>query len=195
MPKFPTFPTLYDECKTISITDLKRWEYLKPNQWKSGILTWSRNGNKTGSISIAVHTYSETPVVELEYNYNDEPRKYKIDLVSIPSNLGKGEIWYFVCPHTYKLCRKLYSISGYFYHRTAFRGIMYESQIQSKKYRNLDKTLGAYFRLDDLYQQLYKKHFKKTYAGKPTKRYLKLMKQITQAEGIPYGKIERLMMS
>jgi len=47
---------------------------------------------------------------------------------------------------------------------------MYESQIQSKKYRQLDKTLGAYFRTDDLYSQLYQKHFKKTYAGKPTKR-------------------------
>lgn len=89
---------------------------------------------------------------------------------------------------------KLNSISGYFYLRTAFIGCMYDSQIQSKKYRNLDKTLGAYFRLDDLYQQLFKKHFKKTYAGKPTKRYLKLMKQIQEAESIPYGEIELLMM-
>ncbi len=96
----------------------------------------------------------------------------------MPSNLGKGLIWYFLCPETNKRCRKLYSIGGYFLHREAFKGCMYESQTQSKKYRQLDKTLGAYFRTDDLYSQLYQKHFKKTYAGKPTKKYLKLIKQI-----------------
>ena len=70
---------------------------------------------------------------------------------------------------------------------------MYESQIQSKKYRQLDKTFGAFFKTDDLYNQLYKKHFKKTYAGKPTKRYLKIMEQIEKAERISYNEIERLI--
>ena len=40
---------------------------------------------------------------------------------------------------------------------------MYDSQIQSKKYRELDKTLGAYFKTDELYEQLYKKHFKSNF--------------------------------
>lgn len=92
-----------------------------------------------------------------------------------------------------KRCRKLYSISEYFYHRTAFQSIMYESQIQNKTYRNLDKTLGHILDLM-IYINSYKRHFKKTYAGKPIKRYLKLMKQIQQIERIPYGEIERLMM-
>lgn len=70
---------------------------------------------------------------------------------------------------------------------------MYDCQTKSKYYRFLDKTMGAYFRTDKLYKQLYKKHFKKTYAGKPTKRYLKLMKQIKQAESIPYCDLEWLM--
>jgi hypothetical protein len=69
---------------------------------------------------------------------------------------------------------------------------MYESQTYSKYYRKLDKTLGAYYRTDELYEQLYKKHFKKTYAGKPTKKYLRLMKQIKKAESIPISDIERL---
>ena len=59
---------------------------------------------------------------------------------------------------------------------------MFETQTHSKRYRELDKTLGVYFRLDDLYRQLYQKHFKKTYAGRPTKRYLRIMKQIHKAE-------------
>jgi len=195
MAKFPTFPTLYNEALQISISKLKEWEYLNPEQIKSGTLTWSRNGNETGSISIKVNTHSEQPYIELDYKYRDEPRNYKVSLVSMPSNLGKGLIWYFFCPQTNKRCRKLYSIGGYFLHREAFNGCMYETQTQSKKYRQLDKTLGAYFKIDDLYSQLYQKHFKKTYAGKPTKKYLRIMEQIQKAESIPYHEIERAMLS
>lgn len=195
MPKPHTFPTLYNEALQISISKLKGWGYLDPEQFKSGTLNWSRNGNPTGSISIQVNTHSEQPYIELDYKYRDEPRNYKVRLVSIPSNLGKGLIWYFLCPQTKKRCRKLYSIGGYFLHREAFKGCMYETQTQSKKYRQLDKTLGAYFKIDNLYSELYKKNFKKYYAGKPTKRYLRIMEQIQKLESIPYHEIERAMLS
>ena len=195
MPKPHTFPTLYNEALQISISKLKEWEYLNPEQIKSGTITWSRNGNQTGSISIKVNTKSEQPYIELDYKYRDEPRNYKVYLTSTPSNLNKGEIWYFICPQTKKRCRKLYSIGGYFLHREAFNGCMYETQTQSKKYRQLDKTLGAYFKIDNLYSELYKKNFKKTYAGKPTKKYLRIMEQIQKAESIPYHEIERAMLS
>lgn len=195
MPKPHTFPTLYNEALQISISKLKEWEYLNPEQIKSGTITWSRNGSQTSSISIKVNTHSEQPYIELDYKYRDEPRNYKVRLVSLPSNLGKGLIWYFLCPHTNKRCRKLYSIGGYFLHREAFNGCMYETQTQSKKYRQLDKTLGAYFKSDNLYSELYKKNFKKTYAGKPTKRYLRIMEQIQRAESVPYHEIKRLMLS
>jgi hypothetical protein len=46
-----------------------------------------------------------------------------------------------------------------------------------------------------LFEQLYKKHFKKQYAGKPTKKYLKLTQQIQTAESIPLHEIERGLMS
>jgi len=193
MPKFSTFPTLYNEALQINISKLKEWGYLKHGHIKSGTINWSRNGNPTGSISIEVNTNGEQPYIELDYKYRDEPRNYKVYLTSTPSNLNRGEIWYFICPHTNKRCRKLYSIGGYFLHREAFKGCMYESQIQSKRYRELDKTFGAYFKSDDLYSQLYKKHFKKYYAGKPTKKYLQLMKQIQKTESISYHEIERLM--
>jgi hypothetical protein len=110
---------------------------------------WSSNGNPTGSISIQVNTHSEQPYIELNYKYRDEPRNYKLSLVSMLSNLGKGLIWYFLCPQTN---------------------------------RQLDKTLGAYLKEDELYSQLYQKHFKKTYAGKPTKKYLRIIEHIQKAE-------------
>ena len=193
MPKPHTFPTLYNEALQVSISKLKEWEYLNPEQIKSGTLTWSRNGNKTGSISIQANTYSKEPYIELDYKYRDELRNYKVSLTSTPSNLKRGEIWYFICPQTKKRCRKLYSIGGYFLHREAFNGCMYETQTQSKKYRQLDKTFGAYFKIDDLYSQLYQKHFKQTYAGKPTKKYLRIIEQIQKAESIQYNEINNFL--
>ena len=195
MPKPYTFPTLYNDALQIDISKLKEWQYLNSEQVKSGTLNWSRNGQQTGSISITVNTRTEKPFVQLDYRYRDQPRNYKVRLVSMPSNLGKGVIWFFLCPETNKRCRKLYSIGGYFYHREAFNGCMYESQTHSKRYRLLDKTLGAYLNTDNLYEQLFKKHFKQTYAGKPTKRYLRIMKQLEKAKSIPYHEFERLMIN
>ena len=195
MPKPPTYPTLYNDALQISVSKLKGWGYLEPGRTISGTITWSSNGNKTASISIQVNTFCEQPYIELKYNYNDEPRNYKVQLVSTPSNLGRGLIWYFLCPQTNKRCRKLYSIGGYFLHREAFTGCMYETQTQSKSYREIGKTFGAYFKTDKLYEQIYSKHFKKMYAGKPTKRYLRIMEQIQKAESIPQYEIERAMIN
>jgi len=58
---------------------------------------------------------------------------------------------------------------------------MYDSQIKSKKWRNMDITFGAYFKLDELYKQLYKK-------------YLKLIKEINKAERFTSSDIERLFL-
>lgn len=193
MPKPYSFPTLYDEVLQLSITKLKEWKYLHPEQIKGGSISWSRNGTETGSISIKVNTLLEQPYIELDYKYRDEPRNYKVRLVSMPSNLGKGLIWYFLCPQTKKRCRKLYSIGGYFLHREAFNDCFYESQTRSKYSRYLDKTFGAYFKTDELYSQLYQKHFKKSYAGKPTKKYLRIMKQLEKAENISCHEIENTM--
>ena len=181
MPKPHTFPTLYDDLKTVSISFLARHGYLKPNQWRSSTITWSSNGSKIASISIIVNTEPESPCLELNYKCNEAPINYRVQLISAPSNLGKGVVWYFVCPHTGKRCRKLYLADTYFYHRSASRGGMYEKQTQSKKSRDLDKTLKRNIQRNQLFEQLYKKHLKKHYGGKPTKKYLKLIQQIQRA--------------
>ncbi len=81
MPKPHTFPTLYDEVKTVSISFLTKHAYLKPNQLKAGSIHWSRCGEKTGSISIRVCTYSENPYIEFEYNCKQQPIKYRVQLI------------------------------------------------------------------------------------------------------------------
>lgn len=184
MPKFPTFPTLYDECKVISISKLNEWGYLKPDTIKTGEITWSRNGAKTGAIGIRISMIGSTPFIDLDYKSNDIPINYRVSLISVPSNIGNGAVWYFVCPKTGKRCRKLYLVGGYFYHRSAFRGCMYEKQTYSHKSRDLCGKFEKVFGTDKVYEQIYSKYFKKTYAGKPTKRYLKLMRKLKLAEGI-----------
>ena len=195
MSKLFTFPTLFDSVPQLIISKLKGWGYLKPNQKTSTSLSWSRNGNQTASISIMVDMTVPQPYIVLNYNYKDQPRNYKVYLVSMSSNLGKGDILYFLCPTTNKHCRKLYLIDGYFLHREAFNGAMYRCQTESKKYRQLIKSIGAYFETENLYTEIRKKHLKKQYAGKPTKKYLRLMGAIEKGESIPYQEIERLMYS
>lgn len=195
MAKFPTFPTLYDDALQVRLSKLKESGYLKPNQFKIGILTWSTNGRKSGSIEIAVNTEIDTPYLEVKYEFRGEPRHYKVQLVSIPSNLGKGRVWYFLCPHTRKRCRVLYSVGGYFYHREAFTGCMYESQTKCKHWRALEKNYGAAFRTDEIYDELYSPYFKRFYKGKPTKRFKKLRAELDKAENIDIGEFERLFLS
>ena len=192
MAKLPTYPTLFDKVLQISISKLKEWEYLKPNQINSGTINWSKNGKETASINIVVNT-NDTPFIELIYNYNKEPINYKIALVSLPSNLNNGKVWYFLCPKTGKYCRVLYQVGGYFLHREAFNSCMYESQTKSKSGRVSDRLIKNYFGSDAPYEQLKKKYFKRTYAGKPTKKYIKLTKEINRLNNIAPEVVTKLI--
>ncbi|AKQ44436.1 hypothetical protein TH63_00355 [Rufibacter radiotolerans] len=193
MAKHPTLPTLYDEVKTLTITNLKKWGYLIPNSYKSGIIHWGRHGQRTSSINILVDTYGFSPYLQISYTYNGTTISYKVPLTFLPANIGKGQVWYFVCPHTQKRCRTLYMIGDRFLHRSAYTGCMYESQTKSHKNRTLHRLLDKVFGEDELYEQLFSKHFKSSYAGKPTKRYLAIQKKLRQAQSINYDEVERLL--
>ena len=190
--RYSRIPDLFNECHTIEIANLIEWGYLIPGQTKNGTITWSRNGNKTGAINIWVNTLSENYHMTLSYNYRDKPVLYRVQLVSVPSNLGKGKVWYFLCPVTGKRCRKLYSIGEKFLHREAYQGCMYETQTYSQKNRYLVRQYDKYFCREKAHEQIYSKYFKTHYAGKPTKRYLKLQRKIQESRGIS---IEELMYS
>ena len=132
--------------------------------------------------------------LNLNYNCDETNYNYNIQLVSIPSNLGKGKVWYFLCPYTQKRCRKLHLIDEIFIHRSAMPSGIYSKQIHTKKWRYLEKVYGNYFNKEKYYKQLYSKHFRKFYNGKPTKRYLKLMEKINDAKRFSASDIEQLLM-
>ena len=66
--------------------------------------------------------------------------------------------------------------------RLAIKGALYDCQVWSKKYRELNDTFGKTFLLDELYELMYASNFKKTYRTKPTSNYTRLIKQIINIE-------------
>ncbi|MDO6736517.1 hypothetical protein [Wenyingzhuangia sp. 2_MG-2023] len=180
MAKNYTFPFLFDEVKSLSITDLKKLKYLQQNYLIKGTVNWVRQGENSGSINIKTSLNKNDNYVEFNYICNDIQHNYKVNLVFTKSNLNKGDIWYFKCKYTGVRCRKLHLINGIFQHRSILKTGMYSTQTTSKSYRELEKTHGAYFKFDIYYTELRSKYFKKYYRGKPTKRYLRLMKLTSQ---------------
>ncbi|MEX2437150.1 MAG: hypothetical protein WD509_01050 [Candidatus Paceibacterota bacterium] len=187
MPKPAEYPDLFDYAIKLDVWKLKKWGYLEMNSCLSGTVTWTRGYNKS-RIGIEVKISNSECYVILDYLSNGEPIKYKVNLVTIPSNLGKGEIYYFECPKTFKRCRYLYSIGKYFYHREAFLNSCYHVQTFSKNDRDKCKIIDATFKEDKAYQELYSPYFKKYYNGIPTKRYLRVKRNI--AKGSQYSSQE-----
>ena len=184
MPKPQTNPTLYDDLIMVTISFLKKNGYLKLNQWRNGSITWSRDGNKISSISIKVNIQPESKYIELDYKCNGNQINYRVQLMSVTSNIGKGLVWYFICLHTGKRCRKLYLANTYFCHRSAFNGCMYRIQTESKINRLITQKYKPMYKGNE-YDQLQEKYFKLYYNGLPTKRYLRIMKKINKARSLP----------
>ncbi|MEC4048461.1 hypothetical protein OX284_003390 [Flavobacterium sp. SUN046] len=196
MGRYGNYPTTVEDCLIFRLKSLTENNntYLTSYGTQKGVTSWSSNGLLISTINIEVTFTEYEAYIILDYSCNGEPKRYKVNLVSKVSNLGKGLIWFFVCPSTGKLCRKLYLNSGYFLHRTAFKSMMYSKQIESKKYRSLGKVFEACFITDEVYNELYKKYFKTHYNDKPTKRYLKLKNKIDLANSYPPNMEEILLM-
>lgn len=174
--------TLINEVLQFSIKDLRLLKYFDGLCYKGGTLYWKRGNERTASIGIKVNTIDASPYIEMNYKSNETSVNYRVQLTSTPSNLGKGVVWFFVCPSTGKRCRKLYLGDNYFVSRFAFVNAMYEQQTKSHKARRYSKAFDKMFKADELHETIYSKHFKSHYAGKPTKQCLRLLKRIDQSE-------------
>lgn len=182
MGRWATFPTTVEDLRVLNLNFLIENKYLQPNTMRSGVITWGSNTENRNSISINSKIDADAGFINLFYTFNhDQKINYKIQVVSRLSNLGKGLVWFFVCPFTGRFCRKLHLINGYFQHRTANPHLMYEKQIEPKIYRTWNKLFGGEFN-DHLYFDLHKKYFKIFYNGKITKRYARLLKKIDVIE-------------
>jgi hypothetical protein len=130
MPRYANYNTTVEDCLKYRVKSLteNNNNYLKSYGIRTGVTSWSINGQHHAKISFKVtHTENGT-FITFDYKYNGEPINYNVNLISRVSNLGKGKMWFFVCPVTGKCCRKLYLYGTHFLHREAYKGLMYESQ-------------------------------------------------------------------
>jgi hypothetical protein len=178
---------LYDHCLHLSISFLKKYQYLIPGQSKRGTVSWTRgegeNKEITAQIGILVHLGKE-PYLELYYKQNGKPISYRVRLFSVTSNIGKGVVWFFVCPLTGNHCRKLYCVDDRFLHREAYQGCMYEKQTYSKRWRREKRIFDSMFTREDILSEIDKPYFRTEYSGKPTKRFQRMIKLAKKIKGI-----------
>lgn len=173
--RYSNCPTLIDELRSFTVSDLKKLGYLKKGTCSSGTVNWKNRFNEvTSSMSITVNYTEHEKYLELNYKCDNQTINYKINLITAPSNLGKGYVVYFLCPFTNKRCVKLHLINSKFMHRSALINPLYSVQVESKKGRALKKSFSRLLNYDKCYDELYAKGFTKYYNGKPTKRYLKI---------------------
>ncbi len=161
----------------IEMKDLIKWGYFKKYANYNSTLSWT-SGSR---ISMEVVNQLEESSIRLIYtitdNYSGEKTdiNYKVWIERVPSNLGKGNVLYFICPFTHKKSRTLYRTYGshYFKSREAYkRRIYYDSQLASKLYVTSERYRTAEAKLEKLY--LSKRRKQTTFKGKPTKHNLKL---------------------
>ncbi|MBC7845519.1 MAG: hypothetical protein H7Y10_03405 [Flavobacterium sp.] len=196
MPRIANYPTAVEDSLTFRLKSLteNNNSYLNSYGIRAGTTNWTRNGKPYASIGITVTHTEVNTFIKFGYNTGGEHISYRVNLISKSSNLGKGKVWFFVCPITGKCCRKLHLKGTYFLHRTAHKGLMYEKQLQSKKNRDMLGIFDKAVLSDEVYEERYKKYFKTHYNGKETKRYKKLSYKIKTAESYPSDIMESLLM-
>jgi hypothetical protein len=114
-------------------------------------MSWSRNGEKTGSIGFSVSTVNGAEHIRFQYTHTDRHTNEKIELdykvwiVSTPCHFGNRR-WWFICPLVIngRSCNRrvgaLYLASGKYFGCRHCYNLTYESCKDSHK---LDKFLAS----------------------------------------------------
>ena len=194
--------TVYESSR-IEMSYLLKHIYLKKGRIASGNLEWSnQHGKKLGSIGLICCYGSEDneKFIVLEYTITDRSGKktalnYRVWLIEVDSNLGKGKVLYFKCPQSGKRSRILYKAydSDIFKSREAYKNILYYDCQQSSK---LSRYNENYWRIDkhlsDIKTQA--SNGDRTYKGLLTKRAVRFnwlslkqmkMDHLRWTEGVP----------
>ncbi len=168
-----------NEVQKIELSYLLKIGYIKKGCHVTGSLSWT-NGN---SIAIESKYTDNEMYIRLKYvnmsARTDEKKEfdYRIELTTKKSNLGKGELLYFVCPVNRTRCRILYKCYGseIWKSRTAYRNrIYYRQQISSKQGKHTNRLSELETRLEN-----FKNPVKSHYKGKET-RIIKKQKRLIE---------------
>lgn len=174
--------TVYSSPR-LELSRLLKVGYFTKDAEVSGSWSWS-NGD---AVEIFTKRMGAEVYMELSYTWTDsrsgqrEDVRQRFDMVSKPSNLGRGHVLYFRCPQTGRACRILYRA----YYARTFRSrwgfsyrLYYPSQVCGKLHR-WDETYWSAER----HLERSKGHRKPgTYRGRPTKRSKRRERLYTQLE-------------
>lgn len=175
----------YDNKKTVEesnelcIFRLKKWKLLQ-GYCRTGI-TWTRrlSGN-VSSAEIVVDATCEQPYVRLIYTItrqrdgSTEDYDYPIQLAQTRCYFGGLRYW-FLCPHCGRRSGKLYRRpTGKIFLCRICNDLTYESRNESRIGR--PGGIGYYLVLDRQIEELQQKAKRRYYAGKPTRKYRRILK-------------------
>ena len=114
-----------------------------------------------GDVQLFFEWDRENELVCFRYSYNGHFRKHSVAVRKADTNLGVGEMYWFVCPITDRLCRKLYFVGGLMMSWFALKKGRYPSQY-------LTANEKVHYR-DRKYEQVpVRKYGKPYYRGKLT---------------------------
>lgn len=174
MGRMSTGAITTNEVRKVRMKHLQERGFFKEGLVGIGTIGW----NSGGEISVTTNLVDmQNPFIELAYftalqDGRKKEYRYKVYLDLIPSNLGKGFIYYFICPFSGVRCRDLYKCysSEVWKARAAYKNrIYYSTQLESKKWRPL-----RWMFTDNLLEELCSKKVKSHYQGKPTKLVQKI---------------------
>ncbi len=174
--------TVYSSPR-LELTRLLKAGYFTNGAEVSGSWTWT-NGD-----AVRVFTKRKGAEVYMELSYTwthptdgtKHDIRQRFDMVSKPSNLGRGEVLYFQCPRTFRLCRIIYRA----YHARDFRsrwGFSYPLYYPSQLCGKMARWNQTYWDTERHLEASKGKRGPGTYRGQPTKRFKRRERLYTQLE-------------
>jgi hypothetical protein len=112
---------------------------------------------------------------DFHFNYKGKLVKQRVDLIIKGDNLKRGNLFFFKCPTTGMQKRKLFFYEGRFVGKQAIESAYYESELQSKKQRRLNRELRKINKAHNSVKKNERKRNQQYYAGEPTKRYIRTL--------------------
>ena len=164
------------EARRLDLSFLIKRRLLQKNATIQGVINWNIRDEPTGSMTVLTSHTPDEKYIRVSYTVTDfygvaTSLDYKIDLVEVDSNLGKGKVLYMVCPESGKRSRILYLAYGAkkFKCRDAYQNRLYFS---TQKCSKTDIWNTKYFEIESKLEKFGNLRTK-THKGKPTKRALR----------------------
>lgn len=177
--------TTVEDCRSVSISFLKKYGYLSAECCKWGGISWTNcYGEKTSSIGIVASTFEGESFVRFYYTATDRNTgekteyDYKVRLTTTPCNYGGVRYW-FICPlsrngvYCGRRVAKLYLAPGanYFGCRHCY-DLSYESRNETRI--GMFGMFGQVLKTEKQIEELSSRTKRWTYGGKPTRKARRL---------------------